>query len=81
MLYLFFPLVSTCVFRVIKIGWVADGKKDSLRLDLLRLPTDAVTKFDVIYEHLLQNLHSLTRSLDGEESRSSQCPEEVQYCR
>lgn len=24
------------------------GKKDSLRIDLLRLPTDAVTVFDVI---------------------------------
>jgi hypothetical protein len=37
------PFLSTGICRVIKINWVADGKR--LRVDLLCLPTDAVTMF------------------------------------
>ncbi len=44
------PFLSTGIFRVMKVNWVADGKKKTV--DLLRLPTDAVTIFDEIYEHV-----------------------------
>ena len=46
------PFLSTGIFRVIEINWVADGKKTQARF--VRLPTDAVTMFDVIYERLLK---------------------------
>jgi hypothetical protein len=36
------------VYRLRPEAVVADGKKDSLKVDLFRLPTDAVTMFDVI---------------------------------